>query len=243
MHLQKNGVYRCTAIKNKMSRYNNDDDLITNTSARIPVCLCLDTSGSMYGEPIQELEKGIKMFYDAVKDEIQTRNSCEICIVTFDSYVNVVQGYATVDNCNHNVSLDANGGTDMYEGVKKALKLLDNRKKEYNQSGVDYYQPWLIIMSDGHPFNEEGVRQLQRDIKQRETNKKLVVFPIGIGDGADMNLMAGFSKKGAIKLKGLNFKGFFEFLSKSMSIVSSSNPNINGSLKLDMSNFNGWGEI
>lgn len=225
------------------NKYNNDDDLITNTSARIPVCLCLDTSGSMYGEPIQELENGIRLFYDAIKAETQSKNSCEICIVTFDSNVKVVQNYATVENCNYNIQLDADGGTDMYEGVKKALQLLDNRKQEYKKNGVDYYQPWLIVMSDGQPFNEEGVKQLQIDIKKREADRKLVVFPIGIGSGADMTLMAGFSRKGAIKLKGLNFKEFFEFLSKSMSIVSSSNPNNNGLLKLDMSNFNGWGEI
>lgn len=224
------------------NKYYTDDDLIMNTSARIPVSLCLDTSGSMLGAPIAELQKGIEMFYEAVNQDSQTKNACEICIVTFDSHVNVLQDYATIDNCK-DVKLNAGGGTDMYGGVKKALDLLDDRKKLYKENGIDYYQPWLVVMSDGEPNYIEPVEKIQNEIRKRESERKLVVFPIGIGDGADMDLMKGFSKKGAIKLKGLSFKDFFEFLSKSMSIVSSSNPNDPGSIKLDMSNFNSWGEI
>lgn len=222
--------------------YNNDDDLIMNTSARIPVCLCLDVSGSMDGEPILELERGINMFFDSVKKDIQAREACETCIVTFESDIKVVQNYATVDNCEE-VSLVADGGTNMYEGVSKALDLLEKRKKEYRNNGVDYYQPWLIVMSDGIPFNEDKVRELQNRIREMEANKKLVVFSIGIGDDCDLELMKGFSRKGALRLKNLNFAGFFEFLSKSMSIVSASNPNDPNTPLLDVSNFNEWAKL
>ena len=37
-------------------------DLIDNPTPRVPVCLCLDTSGSMSGSPINELNEGIKLF-------------------------------------------------------------------------------------------------------------------------------------------------------------------------------------
>ena len=47
--------------------------------------------------------------------------------------------------------LTANGNTPMGEGVRLALDLLDKRKQEYKDKGVDYYQPWLVLMSDGQP--------------------------------------------------------------------------------------------
>ena len=52
---------------------NNDllriEDLVNNPTARVPVCLCLDVSGSMDGEPIRELNDGVRMFYDAIRED------------------------------------------------------------------------------------------------------------------------------------------------------------------------------
>ena len=40
------------------------EDLINNPTARVPVCLCLDVSGSMNGAPIKELNDGVRLFYE-----------------------------------------------------------------------------------------------------------------------------------------------------------------------------------
>ena len=40
------------------NKYMGEDDLVFNTAARVPVCLCLDVSGSMC-DCIKELEEGI----------------------------------------------------------------------------------------------------------------------------------------------------------------------------------------
>ena len=45
------------------------EDLVNNPTARIPVCLCLDTSGSMCGMPIDELNEGVRLFYDAICED------------------------------------------------------------------------------------------------------------------------------------------------------------------------------
>ena len=37
----------------------------------------------------------------------------------------------------------------MGEGVDLALNLLEQRKAAYKATGVDYYQPILVLMSDG----------------------------------------------------------------------------------------------
>ena len=35
------------------------------------------------------------------------------------------------------------------EGVTAALRLLDERKAQYRAAGTPYYQPWLVILTDG----------------------------------------------------------------------------------------------
>ena len=66
---------------------NNDllriEDLVNNPTARVPVCLCLDVSGSMDGEPIRELNDGVRMFYDAIREDETALYAAEVCIITF----------------------------------------------------------------------------------------------------------------------------------------------------------------
>ena len=38
------------------------DDLVENPTPRVPVTLCLDTSGSMMGEKVRELVNGVNLF-------------------------------------------------------------------------------------------------------------------------------------------------------------------------------------
>jgi uncharacterized protein YegL len=74
------------------------------------------------------------------------------------------------------------------------------------------------------------------------TAKKLTVFPIGIGADADMTALARFSpNRRPLRLKGLNFKEFFEWLSRSVSRVSRSTPG--DAVKLDPTGLDGWAEL
>ena len=55
--------------------------------------------------------------------------------------------------------------------------------------------------------------------------KKLKVFAIAIGKEADMNLLGKLSpRRRPMRLQGMKFKEFFEWLSKSVSRTSSSQP-------------------
>jgi len=75
-----------------------------------------------------------------------------------------------------------------------------------------------------------------------EQQGKLVIFPIAIGPAADVSTLAMFSKKRKpLRLKGLNFRDFFEWLSKSVSRVSQSRPG--EKVQLDVDGIKGWAEI
>ncbi len=233
-------------MRNELERKSNkeymgEDDLIMNTAPRVPVCLCLDTSTSME-TCVEELMEGVQKFIDAVNEDAQARASCELAIVTFDSKAKIKQEYATIDRIEPPY-LNACGNTQINLGVAKALDLLNQRKRDYKRNGVDYFQPWLVIMSDGEPTcTDEELAEAQASTKELEAEKKLVVFNVGIGDNADLNCLSGFSnKRRAVRLKDYNFNGFFEFLSKSVSIVSRSRPE--EAIKLDASNFEDWATI
>lgn len=128
----------------------------------------------------------------------------------------------------------------MGSAVNLALDLLDARKKEYSSAGIDYYQPWLVLMTDGQPTDSID-SAVQRSVQLLET-KKLTIFPIGIGASADMAVLGRFSpKRTPLRLKGLNFRTFFEWLSKSVSRVSQSIPG--EAVPLDEKGLKGWAEL
>lgn len=220
------------------------DDLIENPTPRVPVVLCIDTSGSMAGAPILELVDGVNQFYDAINDDDDAHDAAEVAIVEFNSGSKLIQEFASVDRVQRISSIQATGGTSMGEGVNLALDTLDARKRVYSDNGVLYYQPWLLLMTDGAPNGSAA--ELERAV-QRVTeligNKKLTIFPIGIGSNADMNVLARFSPtKPPLRLQGLSFKEFFEWLSKSVSRVSQSSPGA-AAPKLDLEGLAGWAEL
>ena len=197
-------------------------DLVENPTARVAISLVLDVSGSMSGTPIKELNEGVKLFFQSILEDEIAQWAAEISVVTFGGDAKVELDFADV----HKQTVPqfrASGGTPMGEAVDMALNLLEDRKKEYAAVGVDYYQPWLVLMTDGDPT--DSVDNAARRTSELINEKKLTIFPIGLGEGADMKTLARFSpKREPVRLKDLNFKEFFEWLSKSVSQVSQSTP-------------------
>lgn len=220
------------------------EDLVNNPTARVPVCLCLDISGSMDGDPIDELNEGVRLFYDAIKDDEVAAYSAEISIVTFGATkAECMADFASLELQPNPPVLFASGLTPMGEAVNMGLDLLERRKNEYKDAGVDYFQPWLVLMTDGIPNGkpEELTRAIGRTV-ELVNGKKLTVFPIGIGKEADMNILSQFSpKRPPLRLQGLKFREFFQWLGKSVSKTSQSTPG--ESIKLDLEGIKGWGEL
>lgn len=220
------------------------EDLVNNPTARVPVCLCLDTSGSMDGRPIDELNEGVRLFYDAIREDETALYSAEVSIVTFGGDAKCIADFASLELQPNAPTLFADGITPMGEAVNMSLDLLERRKKEYKDRGVDYYQPWLVLMTDGAPNGNES--ELTRAIGRTADlirQKKLIVFPIGIGADADMGVLSRFSSpdRKPLKLQGLKFREFFAWLSKSVSKTSQSTPG--EKIKLDLDGIKGWGEL
>lgn len=219
------------------------DDLVDNPIPRVPVSLCLDCSGSMSGAPIDELNKGVKAFYSAIyKDEV-ARYSAEISIVTFGP-VKLETDFQTLDVNSQAPILRASGQTPMGSAIKLSLDSLESRKEQYRKNGVDYYQPWLVLMTDGRPCGEPaGVLEEQtRRVAKMVESRKLTVFPIAIGNDVPMQVLQQLSpNRSPLRLKGLNFSEFFAWLSKSVSKVSQSAPG--DKIDLDLDGLKGWAQL
>lgn len=212
-------------------------DLIENPSPRCACLLVLDTSSSMSGEPINELNEGIRVFINELQKDEVAAFSVELGIIEFGAHVREVLPFTTVAGLDGIPSLKASGATPMGGAVELALQKLEQRKETYKRTGVAYYQPWMVLISDGAP--NDSWTQAAGHARALASARKLVSLPIGVA-GADLAVLGQFSNKPAVPLSGLKFNEFFVWLSASMSQVSASNSTTSG---VALPAMDSWGSI
>lgn len=193
-------------------------EFATNPQQRCACVLLLDTSGSMAGERIAALNSGLRMLVEEVRKDALATKRADIAILTFDSEVKLVQDFRNVDKFEA-PTLTAQGQTFLGAGIREALKRLTARKQEYDDHNIPFYRPWLFIMTDGEPAGEpEGtVEEASALLTRAQAEKRVTVFPIGVGD-ANLATLARIAKPAEPKrLDEAKFAQFFVWLSRSFS--------------------------
>lgn len=193
-----------------------------NPEPRCPCVLLLDTSGSMQGEPLWALQQGLQVLkFDLMVDDL-AKKRVELAVISFDSRVTVLHDFMTVDQFTP-PQLFANGATLMGAGLHQALDLIQERKQQYRSYGISYYRPWVFLITDGEPQGEtpEEVERAVQRLRNEEDAKRVALFAVGV-EGANMPKLRSLFTRTPLKLKGLNFRELFLWLSASMQRVSQS---------------------
>ena len=193
-------------------------EFVDNPENRCPVILLLDNSGSMSGQPIQELNRGLAAFKEDVLRDTQASLSVEVAIITFGP-VRLAQDFVTIDQFIP-PKLEAEGSTPMGEAIESALDLLETRKQIYKNNGILYYRPWVFLITDGSP-TDYWQNAAQR-VREAEETRRLLFFTVGV-QGADITKLRQIAppQRPPVTLNGLDFRSLFVWLSTSMKRVSS----------------------
>ena len=209
----------------------NASDFGNSTKRRLPICFCLDTSGSMQGDPIKQLNMGLQNFMSSIKANDDTRSATDIAIITFGSSVDIVLPFGRISKDKRLPDIQASTSlTPIGEGVLTALELLNARKLGYRELGIKYFQPWIVVITDGAPMGPNAMANYKAAVdacNELERNDKLVVFNIGVGNAVDYDLLKQLSVKRPepISVASAEFGKLFEFLGSSSSSVVSSGMN------------------
>lgn len=197
-----------------------DSVFIDNPENRCPVLLLLDTSGSMQGQPIRELNDGLAVFRDELFADSLAAKRVEVSIVTFGPVQTVVDftGLQTFVP----PQLNATGDTPMGRAIEQGLDLLAARKKTYRENGISFYRPWVFLITDGGPT--DSIVKAKELIVAGESSKAFSMFAVGV-EGANFDVLKSLSPaREPLRLQGLRFRDLFQWLSASLSSVSKSQP-------------------
>ena len=201
--------------------FNEEPPAIINANEpHMALVFLLDTSASMGGAPIRNLNDGLNRFKLEVSENKQTRDILEVAIVEFNSNYQVVQEFVPVEYMD-TVNLIATGGTTMSPAIRKALEMVNERSRFYRRSGSEPYKPWVILISDGAPGDD--ITDVAQEIKAMEENGKVSFRSLGV-EGYDPKTLHQLSGPKVMKLEGTDFSSFFKWINKSMRSVSQSSP-------------------
>ncbi|MET8824414.1 hypothetical protein ABZX40_07630 [Streptomyces sp. NPDC004610] len=212
---------------------------------RQPVVLLLDTSASM-GRPaerprIDELNEALERWFAEVRAEPRLRARVEVCLIGFDSRVQVFDpaqdrlvpvGEAPADRVFVPVDrmrpprLAADGLTRMTDAVETALVLARERYRDLQARRVQVRRPFLWVLTDGAPSDADGQRMeptaltaTAERIRLGEERGECVFQAVGVR-GADLELLRVLAPKAALMLEGLDFKQILELMFQSSDRVN-----------------------
>jgi uncharacterized protein YegL len=175
----------------------------------------------MQGEPIAALERGFAAFTHYLHNETLASKRVEVAVVTFGTVATVLVPMQEARSLQP-AQFTASGTTNMAAGIHLALDIIEDRKHAYKAAGLQYYRPWILLLTDGKP-NVDGFEEAVARLNQAETARGVTVFAVGAGPRVDYQQLNRLSaQRSPAPLEGLKYEALFEWLSASLSSVSHS---------------------
>lgn len=183
---------------------------------RLPVYLLLDSSGSMYGEPIEAVKNGVQVLVSTLRQDPYALETAYLSIITFDSNAKQIVPLTELSSFQM-PNIHANGCTALGE----ALTLLANKvDSEVTKTTVDVkgdWKPLVFIMTDGEPTDD-----LNKGLTEFKKHKFGMVVACAAGQGANTNTLKKITES-VVQLDtadSATIKSFFKWVSASVSAGS-----------------------
>ena len=208
-----------------------------------PRCACVlvvDTSGSMAGPAIEELNSGLKHFKECLTADTLASLRTEIAVVSYNNSPTVVHDFTTVDLFDP-PPLTAGGGTVHVH--RHGPGPPDGGRTQADLPGQpDHLLPTLDLDNLRRQAGTRPTRGLRSRAGKNtpgRADRLAAVYVVGV-EGADMSVLNTITQRTeALMLRSLDFRSMFEWLASSMSSVSQSQP----SDAVQLSSPLGWGTV
>lgn len=188
---------------------------IPSQQRRLLLVVLLDTSGSMHEQRMKQLNDGLRNLSESFQHDELASSYIDVAIILFFGETVQVMPIQTADRFEPiTLPLKGDGSTPMGKAVFEALKLVQEWKEVREQNKLEYFSPWIMLITDGEP-TDEWVDAADQ-VRAEEAQDNLNFLAIGVEE-ADMEVLSRFSEKNLpLKVQELKFKDLFQWTSQSM---------------------------
>lgn len=200
----------------------------------LPIFILADTSGSMRGEKINELNLAIREMVHALNAADDIRGKFQVSVIAFGGKVKLIQPLVDINNLAL-TELTASGNTPIGQAFETVMKMIENREVVSSRA----YTPTIVLISDGIPTDcsEEMYQQKNyfdweplKALHSGERSSKCQRLALGIGEDADTEMLKAFINNPEVPvIKAKDASGiakFFRWVTMStVSRMHSVNPN------------------
>lgn len=162
----------------------------------LPIFVLADTSGSMRGEKINELNLALREMLNTLNAADDIRGKFQLSVIAFGGDVKVLQPLADIEGLIL-TELSAAGNTPMGQAFEMVREMIEDRNVVSSQA----YTPTIVLISDGLPTDctEEMYRRKNYfdweplvDLHNGERSSKCQRMALGIGEDADIDMLKSF---------------------------------------------------
>lgn len=162
----------------------------------LPIFVLADTSGSMRGEKINELNLALREMLNTLNAADDIRGKIQLSVIVFGGDVKVLQPLADIEGLIL-TELSAAGNTPMGQAFEMVREMIEDRNVVSSRA----YTPTIVLISDGLPTDctEEMYRRKNYfdweplvDLHNGERSSKCQRMALGIGEDADIDMLKSF---------------------------------------------------
>ena len=185
---------------------------------RLPVYLLLDTSGSMYGEPIEAVKNGVQTLISSLRSDPYALETAYISIITFNSTAQQITPLTEL-SAFQQPTIDAGGCTAMGGALSLLALEVDSEVTKTTPDVKGDWRPLVFILTDGEPTDD-----LNRGIADFKARKFGMVVACAAGMDANTNTLKQITEN-VVQLDTADaesIKQYFKWVSASISTSSKS---------------------
>ena len=162
----------------------------------LPIFILADTSGSMRGEKINELNLALREMLTALNDADDIRGEFQLSVIAFGGEVRLIQPLEDITGLTLS-ELTAAGNTPMGQAFEIVQEMIEDREVVTSRA----YTPTIVLISDGIPTDcsEEMYRRKNyfdweplKNLHSGERSSKCQRLALGIGEDADTEMLKAF---------------------------------------------------
>ena len=135
-------------------------------SRRLLTYICIDTSGSMHGEPIEAVNAGLQALLASLRQNPYALESVHLSITTFDSVIQDILPLTPLEQVTlPQIVCPESGGTFLGRALEHLAEAVQRDRIVGNAQQKGDWRPILIVLTDGKPTDLLAYREILPVIK------------------------------------------------------------------------------